>query len=138
MRQRGIVRRRIDFSITISVHLGELIPVERETFHEMSRLTECFTHSLVLADLVKEPFYRLIAANQVTAYKNPGFWACVDTMKEKKMFDDMYARADTPWAVWENSNNESKRKVLAEERNLQNTDPVKTMRTGDSAHSKSE
>lgn len=54
-------------------------------------------------DLVQEPFYRLLAQNQLITYKNQGFWACVDTLKEKKLFDDMYARGDTPWAVWDQS-----------------------------------
>jgi glucose-1-phosphate cytidylyltransferase len=54
-------------------------------------------------ELVEEPFQRLIAQDQLLGYKNPGFWACMDTFKEKKMFDDMYARGEMPWAVWERS-----------------------------------
>jgi glucose-1-phosphate cytidylyltransferase len=54
-------------------------------------------------ELVQEPFYRLIESNQLLTYRNAGFWACVDTLKEKKMFDDMYARGETPWAVWDTS-----------------------------------
>ena len=56
-------------------------------------------------ELVQEPFYRLIAERQLAGYKNPGFWACIDTMKEKKMFDEMYASGDTPWMVWNNTLN---------------------------------
>ncbi len=52
-------------------------------------------------ELVVEPFQRLMARKELIAYKNPGFWACMDTLKEKKMFDDMYAQGNTPWAVWE-------------------------------------
>jgi glucose-1-phosphate cytidylyltransferase len=52
-------------------------------------------------ELVQEPFYRLLEQNQLITYKNQGFWACVDTLKEKKLFDDMYARGETPWAVWD-------------------------------------
>lgn len=51
-------------------------------------------------ELVQEPFSRLIAERQIVGYKNPGFWASIDTMKEKKMFDDMYASGNTPWMVW--------------------------------------
>lgn len=54
-------------------------------------------------ELVMEPFQRLIQANQLAAYRNPGFWACMDTFKEKRLFDDMYARGEMPWAVWQNS-----------------------------------
>lgn len=52
-------------------------------------------------ELVCEPFQRLIERREVFAYRHGGFWACVDTFKEKKMFDDMYARGETPWAVWD-------------------------------------
>lgn len=57
-------------------------------------------------ELVYEPFQRLIAAKQLAAHRHCGFWACMDTLKEKKLFDDMYARGDTPWTVWEHSDEE--------------------------------
>jgi glucose-1-phosphate cytidylyltransferase len=59
-------------------------------------------------ELVQEPFYRLIQDKQLSAYHNQGFWGCIDTLKEKKMFDDMAASGNTPWAVWENSINNSR------------------------------
>lgn len=68
-------------------------------------------------DLVREPFHRLIAKSELVAYKNPGFWACVDTFKEKKMFDDMHARGDTAWAVWETTNKQTQESVLAQNQN---------------------
>jgi len=49
-----------------------------------------------------EPFQRLIARQELVTYRNPGFWACMDTFKEKRLFDEMYARGEMPWAVWEN------------------------------------
>lgn len=52
-------------------------------------------------ELVLEPFQRLIYQKQLVAYRNPGFWACMDTLKEKMMFDEMYAAGRTPWKVWE-------------------------------------
>ncbi|HMN27263.1 MAG TPA: hypothetical protein PKE45_03840, partial [Caldilineaceae bacterium] len=52
-------------------------------------------------ELVLEPFQRLIEENQLITYRNPGFWACMDTFKEKKMFDDMHARNEMAWAVWD-------------------------------------
>jgi glucose-1-phosphate cytidylyltransferase len=57
-------------------------------------------------ELVNEPFQRLIAQQQLITYRNPGFWACMDTFKEKKMLDDMVARGDMPWAVWEQPANQ--------------------------------
>ncbi len=52
-------------------------------------------------ELVIEPFQRLIQKNELVAYKNQGFWACMDTFKEKTMFDQMYATGNTSWAVWD-------------------------------------
>jgi glucose-1-phosphate cytidylyltransferase len=52
-------------------------------------------------ELVEQPFHRLIRDNQISAYRNRGFWASMDTLREKMMFDEMYAKGDTPWAVWE-------------------------------------
>jgi glucose-1-phosphate cytidylyltransferase len=54
-------------------------------------------------ELVQEPFYRLIGENQLAAYHNPGFWGCIDTLKEKKMFDDMFSSGNPPWVVWDQS-----------------------------------
>jgi glucose-1-phosphate cytidylyltransferase len=51
-------------------------------------------------ELVEEPFQRLIAEKRLLAYKHSGFWASIDTFKDKKKFDSMYASADTPWMVW--------------------------------------
>jgi glucose-1-phosphate cytidylyltransferase len=52
-------------------------------------------------ELVVEPFQRLIAQKQLVGYRNSGFWACMDTLKEKMMFDEMYAKGKMPWALWE-------------------------------------
>jgi glucose-1-phosphate cytidylyltransferase len=51
-------------------------------------------------DLVEEPFNRLIAAQQLVAYRHKGFFACLDTYKEKQLLDDLHARDQMPWAVW--------------------------------------
>jgi glucose-1-phosphate cytidylyltransferase len=62
---------------------------------------EIFDHIQAGEELVAEPFQRLIAKQQLLTYQNPGFWACMDTFKEKKLFDEMYASGEMPWAVWE-------------------------------------
>ncbi|MBI2432381.1 MAG: glucose-1-phosphate cytidylyltransferase [Candidatus Hydrogenedentes bacterium] len=51
-------------------------------------------------ELVEQPFRRLIEANQLFAFKYDGFWACIDTFKEKQALDEMIARGLTPWKVW--------------------------------------
>jgi glucose-1-phosphate cytidylyltransferase len=51
-------------------------------------------------ELVLEPFQRLIAEQQLLAYNHDGFWASMDTFKERQLLDDMYSHGDAPWAVW--------------------------------------
>jgi len=65
-------------------------------------------------ELVMEPFYRLIEQQQLVSYKYTGFWACMDTFKEKKMFDDLYASGQMPWAVWETTTRNNRDKVLSD------------------------
>jgi len=52
-------------------------------------------------ELVVEPFQRLIKEKQLHGYKYDGFWAALDTFKDKQLFDDLYAEGKTPWKVWE-------------------------------------
>jgi glucose-1-phosphate cytidylyltransferase len=51
-------------------------------------------------ELVYEPFQRLISEKQLLAYKGQGFWACMDTFKEKRMFDELHEKGNAPWEVW--------------------------------------
>ncbi len=51
-------------------------------------------------DLVEAPFYRMIAENKLVSYCHRGFWACMDTFKEKQVLDDLYASGEAPWMIW--------------------------------------
>ena len=51
-------------------------------------------------ELVQEPFRRLIRKNELFGYCHSGFWGCMDTFKDKQIFDGMDAHSDTPWTVW--------------------------------------
>ena len=51
-------------------------------------------------ELVEEPFRRLIAEGRLMAYPHEGYWACMDTFKEKQDLDDVFGRGKAPWAVW--------------------------------------
>jgi glucose-1-phosphate cytidylyltransferase len=55
-------------------------------------------------ELVEEPFQRLIKERKLFAYKHEGFWAPMDTFKDKVTFDRMYARGQAPWEVWRRQN----------------------------------
>jgi glucose-1-phosphate cytidylyltransferase len=66
---------------------------------------EIFNYMKYGEELVNEPFQRLIKEKQLLAYKYRGFWACMDTYKEKQELDDMCVRGKLPWAVWNHKNN---------------------------------
>ena len=51
-------------------------------------------------ELVQEPFSRLSEAGELVAYKHNGFWACMDTFKDKQQLDDLYASGKAPWEIW--------------------------------------
>lgn len=51
-------------------------------------------------ELVEEPFRRLIQEEQLAAYPYEGFWACMDTFKEKQLLDDIYRKDNAPWEIW--------------------------------------
>ena len=61
---------------------------------------EIFDYMKPGEELVVEPFRRLVAKQQLLAYRYDGFFGCMDTFKEKQQLDDMHARGDTPWEVW--------------------------------------
>jgi glucose-1-phosphate cytidylyltransferase len=54
-------------------------------------------------EVVEEPMKRLIAAKQLAPYRYDGFWACMDTFKEKMMLDDMVNSGKAKWQIWANS-----------------------------------
>jgi len=51
-------------------------------------------------ELVEEPFQRLIDEGKLMAYPHDGYWACMDTFKEKQDLEDLFGRGNAPWAVW--------------------------------------
>ena len=51
-------------------------------------------------DLVNEPFRRLIKKNELVAYKYDGFWASLDTYKDKQRLDEMVAQGNGSWEIW--------------------------------------
>ena len=51
-------------------------------------------------ELVQEPFQRLAAAGKLLAFPYDGFWACMDTFKDKQLLEDLYTRGQVPWEVW--------------------------------------
>jgi glucose-1-phosphate cytidylyltransferase len=49
----------------------------------------------------KEPLERLAAAGQLMAYRHPGFWQSMDTLREKKILETYWESGHAPWQTWE-------------------------------------
>ena len=51
--------------------------------------------------LEKEPLSRVAKENQLMAFRHDGFWQCMDTVREKKQLEQMWADGVAPWKVWD-------------------------------------
>jgi len=69
-------------------------------------------------DLLNEPFQRLIREQQLVAHKYDGFWAAMDTFKDKQLLDDMYARGNAPWEVWKRDTDGNPQSARAPKRSI--------------------
>jgi glucose-1-phosphate cytidylyltransferase len=58
---------------------------------------EIFDYMREGEELVEEPFRRLIAARKLIAYPYEGFWAPMDTLKEKHNLDALLESGQAPW-----------------------------------------
>ncbi len=52
-------------------------------------------------ELVEAPFRRLIAQEQLLAHRYNGFWAPMDTLKDRDNLQTLFEGGQPPWAVWE-------------------------------------
>jgi glucose-1-phosphate cytidylyltransferase len=48
----------------------------------------------------KEPLERLAADGQLMAYRHDGFWQCMDTLRERKLLEQLWDAGNAPWKVW--------------------------------------
>ncbi len=64
---------------------------------------EIFDHLLAKEDLVREPFQRLVHQHELLAYVYDGFWAAMDTFKDKQQLEDLYSTGIAPWEVWKHA-----------------------------------
>jgi glucose-1-phosphate cytidylyltransferase len=45
----------------------------------------------------REPLERAAAEKQLCAYKHEGFWQCMDTLRDKRLLEDIWAKGNAPW-----------------------------------------
>jgi glucose-1-phosphate cytidylyltransferase len=48
----------------------------------------------------QEPLRKLATLGQLSAYKHPGFWQPMDTLRDKQYLEDLWAKDKAPWKVW--------------------------------------
>ena len=49
----------------------------------------------------REPLEGLTADGQVSAYRHDGFWASMDTLRDKTRLEELWADNAAPWKVWD-------------------------------------
>jgi glucose-1-phosphate cytidylyltransferase len=63
---------------------------------------EIFEYMRPGEDLVVEPFKRLIEDHKLLGYRYDGFWAPMDTLKDKQVLENLVESGRAPWRVWDN------------------------------------
>lgn len=46
------------------------------------------------------PLETLASRGELKAYKHPGFWQCMDTLRDKQKLEELWAGGSAPWKVW--------------------------------------
>lgn len=56
-------------------------------------------------ELVNGPFHRLIEEKQLLGYTYDGFWASMDTFKDKQQLEGLCSGGVAPWELWKTHSN---------------------------------
>jgi glucose-1-phosphate cytidylyltransferase len=96
---RGLVTGIQDFAQSgIRINAGFFV-LKRDIFKYMESGDE----------LVIQPFQRLIRQKELAAFQYDGFFAAMDTFKDKQQLDNLYEGGQPPWKVWKDANGGSKK-----------------------------
>lgn len=49
----------------------------------------------------KEPMQRMAAEGKPGAYKHSGFWQSMDTLRDKMVLEEFWAKGNAPWKLWD-------------------------------------
>lgn len=47
-----------------------------------------------------EPMERLAAEGELVAFRHPGFWQCMDTLRDLRLLEGLWAGGKAPWKAW--------------------------------------
>lgn len=50
--------------------------------------------------LERDPLDRLAAERQLMAFRHPGFWQPMDTLREKQLLETLWVEGKAPWKIW--------------------------------------
>jgi glucose-1-phosphate cytidylyltransferase len=70
---------------------GGFFVLEPEVFRYLSGDHDVWEH---------EPLRRLSEERQLVAYRHEGFWASMDTLRDKNYLEELWASDHAPWRVW--------------------------------------
>ena len=48
----------------------------------------------------KQPMETLAKSGQMMAYRHDGFWQAMDTLRDKRLLEELWAKGAAPWAPW--------------------------------------
>ena len=48
----------------------------------------------------KGPLQKLSADGQLAAFKHPGFWHCMDSLRDKENLEELWKAGKAPWKLW--------------------------------------
>ena len=51
----------------------------------------------------REPLERLAADGELMAYRHYSFWQCMDTLRDKKLLEDLWQTGNPPWKIWDDT-----------------------------------
>jgi glucose-1-phosphate cytidylyltransferase len=66
---------------------------------------QVFDHIHEKEELVIEPFQRLVEKRELIGYPYDGFWASMDTFKDKQQLEGLSMDGVAPWEVWKANGN---------------------------------
>jgi len=53
------------------------------------------------SSLEADALEHLATARQLKAYRHEGFWQCMDTLRDKRLLENLWSEHRAPWGVWE-------------------------------------
>jgi glucose-1-phosphate cytidylyltransferase len=48
----------------------------------------------------RQPLEQLASGGQLMTYQHKGFWQPMDTLREKRLLEDLWSTGQAPWKVW--------------------------------------